>query len=77
MKLTFLPEQQSTYGGDLMSRISFAQDNSTGLQQLHDRIIHTCNRIIGSVCEEVGIESRQIYEMTVVGNPCMDTVAEG
>lgn len=62
---------QTLYGGDLMSRISFAQDHSDGLQQLHDRIIHTCNRIIASVCEDADIEPRQIYEVTVVGNTCM------
>ncbi len=62
---------QSLYGGDLMSRISFAQDHPTGLQQLHDRIIHTCNRIIASVCEAAAIQTDWIYEVTVVGNPCM------
>lgn len=62
---------QALYGGDLMSRISFAQEQPDGLQQLHDRIVHTCNRIIENVCEQAGILPYHIYEVTVVGNPCM------
>jgi uncharacterized 2Fe-2S/4Fe-4S cluster protein (DUF4445 family) len=62
---------QALYGGDLMSRISFAQEDATGLRQLHDRILHTVNRIIDSLCEQAGIDCQNIYEITVVGNPCM------
>lgn len=62
---------QALYGGDLMSRISFAQEHEAGLQRLHDRIIHCCNRIIADVCDQAGIEPQQIYEVTVVGNSCM------
>jgi len=62
---------QALYGGDVMSRITFAQQDETGLHKLHQRIIHTINRIIEKVCEQAGIDREHVYEVTIVGNTCM------
>jgi uncharacterized 2Fe-2S/4Fe-4S cluster protein (DUF4445 family) len=62
---------QTRYGGDIMSRITFAQQNQTGLQKLHISVIQTVNSIIDDVCDQANIDHQQIYEMSVVGNTCM------
>ncbi len=62
---------QALYGGDLMSRISFAQQDESGLQKLHERIIDTINRIIKNLVDRVDCDACNIYELTIVGNSCM------
>ena len=62
---------QTVYGGDLMSRITFAQQDRANLQKLHERILRTLNAIVQEVCEKAGIDAQQIYETTIVGNTCM------
>ncbi len=62
---------QAVYGGDLMSRISFAQQGSMAQEKLHERIIRTLNKIIDDICDQAEIDSQQIYELTIVGNSCM------
>lgn len=62
---------QTLYGGDVMSRITFAQQNGTGLQKLHTKIISTMNNIIDTLCDQSGVDRQQIYEVTIVGNTCM------
>lgn len=62
---------QALYGGDLMSRITFTQQDPQGLRKLHFRIIDTLNRVIENLCEHAQIEARQIYELAIVGNTCM------
>ena len=62
---------QARYGGDVMSRITYAQEHKTGLQHLHASIIQTINTLIEHVCEQAKIDHQQIYEVTIVGNTCM------
>jgi uncharacterized 2Fe-2S/4Fe-4S cluster protein (DUF4445 family) len=62
---------QSVFGGDLMSRIAFAQFNPTNLRKLQTRIVGLLNRHIEHVCRESGVLSRWIYKVVVVGNTCM------
>ena len=62
---------QTRYGGDVMSRITYAQQHKTGLQHLHASIIQTLNTLIDEVCEQAQVSRQQIYEVTIVGNTCM------
>jgi uncharacterized 2Fe-2S/4Fe-4S cluster protein (DUF4445 family) len=62
---------QSVFGGDLMSRIAFAQFNATNLRKLQARIVGLLNRHIEEVCRESGVLARWIYKVVVVGNTCM------
>lgn len=62
---------QAVYGGDLMSRITFTQQDPQGLRKLHVRIIETLNRLLDVLCESAHIDPHQIYELTIVGNTCM------
>jgi uncharacterized 2Fe-2S/4Fe-4S cluster protein (DUF4445 family) len=62
---------QSVFGGDLMSRIAFAQFNPANLRKLHTRIIGLLNRHLETVCRESGVLAKWIYKVVVVGNTCM------
>jgi uncharacterized 2Fe-2S/4Fe-4S cluster protein (DUF4445 family) len=62
---------QSVFGGDLMSRIAFAQFNPGNLRKLTTRIIGLLNQHIAQVCAEAGVLSKWIYKIVIVGNTCM------
>jgi uncharacterized 2Fe-2S/4Fe-4S cluster protein (DUF4445 family) len=62
---------QAVFGGDLMSRIAFAQFNPGNLRKLHTRIIGLLNQHIDHVCRESGVLAKWIYKVVVVGNTCM------
>jgi uncharacterized 2Fe-2S/4Fe-4S cluster protein (DUF4445 family) len=62
---------QAVFGGDLMSRIAFAQFNPGNLRKLNTRIIGLLNQHVGEVCREAGVLPKWIYKAVVVGNTCM------
>jgi uncharacterized 2Fe-2S/4Fe-4S cluster protein (DUF4445 family) len=62
---------QAVFGGDLMSRIAFAQFNPGNLRKLHTRIVGLLNQHIAEVCRESGVLPKWIYKVVVVGNTCM------
>jgi uncharacterized 2Fe-2S/4Fe-4S cluster protein (DUF4445 family) len=68
---------QSVFGGDLMSRIAFAQFNPGNLRKLHTRIIGLLNQHIEQICRESGVLPKWIYKIVVVGNTCMHHVLLG
>lgn len=62
---------QTQYGGDVMARITLAQQQANGLRQLHDAVVGTLNQILADLCTQAGISPQHIYEMAIVGNTCM------
>jgi len=62
---------QAVFGGDLMSRIAFAQFNPTNLRKLQTRIIGLLNQHVAEVCRASGVLPKWIYKAVVVGNTCM------
>jgi uncharacterized 2Fe-2S/4Fe-4S cluster protein (DUF4445 family) len=68
---------QAVFGGDLMSRIAFAQFNPGNLRKLHTRILGLLNRHVEQVCRESGVLSKWIYKAVVVGNTCMHHILLG
>src|SRR5881628_2245575 len=62
---------QAVFGGDLMSRIAFAQFNPTNLRKLTTRILGLLNQHVEQVCREAGVLPKWIYKVVVVGNTCM------
>lgn len=62
---------QAVFGGDLMSRIAFAQFNPTNLRKLQMRIIGLLNQHVAEMCRISGVLSKWIYKVVVVGNTCM------
>ena len=68
---------QATFGGDLMSRIAFAQWNPSNLRKLQSRIIGLLNQQIDELLGRTGVLPQWIYKVTVVGNTCMHHVLLG
>jgi uncharacterized 2Fe-2S/4Fe-4S cluster protein (DUF4445 family) len=62
---------QVAFGDDVISRISFCQTHSDGLERLHSCLGQGLNRLIAEACAEARIESHRIVEATVVGNTAM------
>ena len=62
---------QSVFGGDLMSRIAFAQFNPGNLRKLHTRIVGLLNQHVEHLARESGVLAKWIYKVVVVGNTCM------
>ena len=62
---------QSVFGGDLMSRIAFAQFNPGNLRKLHTRIVGLLNQHVEHLTRESGVLAKWIYKVVVVGNTCM------
>jgi len=59
---------QAVFGGDLMSRIAFAQFDPGNLRKLQTRIIGLLNQHIEQVCRDSGVLAKWIYKVVVVGN---------
>jgi len=68
---------QAVFGGDLMSRIAFAQFDAGNLRKLQTRIIGLLNQHIEQVCRDSGVLAKWIYKVAIVGNTCMHHVLLG
>ena len=62
---------QAAFGGDLMSRIAYAQEQPGHVRQLHTRIIQMVNGLIEEACGTAGIDRERVYKVVVVGNTVM------
>jgi uncharacterized 2Fe-2S/4Fe-4S cluster protein (DUF4445 family) len=62
---------QAVFGGDLMSRIAFAQDNPANLRKLQTRIVGLLNQHVEQLVADSGVLAKWIYKVVVVGNTCM------
>jgi len=62
---------QIPYGDDVISRISFCQQEAHGLQKLHKAAISAINGLIAEACEAADIMPEHIMEVAVVGNTAM------
>ena len=62
---------QAVFGGDLMSRIAFAQFDSGNLRKLQTRIVGLLNQHIEQIASDSGVLPKWIYKVVIVGNTCM------
>lgn len=62
---------QAVFGGDLMSRIAFAQFDAGNLRKLQMRIIGLLNQHIEQIVSDSGVLAKWIYKVVIVGNTCM------
>ncbi|MDP4160773.1 MAG: ASKHA domain-containing protein, partial [Bacillota bacterium] len=63
---------QTAYGADVISRISYANESREKRLRLKDTVKHTVNRLINQLIKESGISADSIYKMTVVSNTTMN-----
>lgn len=68
---------QAQYGGDLMSRIAYAQFDETKLATLRGKILSGINEFIKDACATAGVAPDNVYKIVVVGNTCMHHIFLG
>jgi len=68
---------QAVYGGDLMSRIAFAQFNAEALKKLQTRVLAAVNGFVKEACEEAKVVPEHVYKIVIVGNTCMHHIFLG
>jgi uncharacterized 2Fe-2S/4Fe-4S cluster protein (DUF4445 family) len=68
---------QAVYGGDLMSRIAFAQFNAVALKKLQTRVLGAINGFIKDACDQAGVAPTHVYKIVLVGNTCMHHIFLG
>ncbi len=64
---------QERFGDDVISRINYAQTDAN-LAELHKAIIGCINELTAKLCRKASIDTKQIYEMCVVGNTTMNHI---
>jgi len=62
---------QIRFGEDLMSRVSYAMLNPEGAGQMTTAVRLAINKLLTEVIEQAGIDTSQVLEVTLVGNPIM------
>lgn len=62
---------QAAFGGDLISRIAFAQEDLSNVRTLQTRIVRFLNGQIEELCSAAGISQDDIHKIVIVGNTVM------
>ena len=68
---------QTVYGGDLMSRIAYAQFDEKKLVTLRAKVLNAINDFVKEACREAGVSREHVYKIVVVGNTCMHHIFLG
>jgi uncharacterized 2Fe-2S/4Fe-4S cluster protein (DUF4445 family) len=68
---------QQPFGADVISRISATMLDEAALARLQDAAHETLSRLTGEVCDEAGVDRRNVYEIVVTGNVTMIQLALG
>ncbi len=69
--------RQQPFGADVISRVSATMTDPDALELLQNRAHETLNQLAQEVCEEGGVEAREVYEIVVCGNVTMTQIALG
>ncbi|TLM79773.1 MAG: DUF4445 domain-containing protein, partial [Actinobacteria bacterium] len=62
---------QTVYGGDVLTRITYAANRAGGVQTLQSEVAGGINRLIENLCRTQGIRAEQVFEITVAANTTM------
>jgi uncharacterized 2Fe-2S/4Fe-4S cluster protein (DUF4445 family) len=68
---------QQPFGADVISRISATMLDEGALAALRERAHETLRELTDEVCEEGGVDPREVYEVVVAGNVTMIQLALG
>ena len=69
--------KQQPFGADVITRISTIMMDPEALGRLRAHAHDTLTELTAEVCEEAGVEPREIYEVVVTGNVTMIQIALG
>jgi uncharacterized 2Fe-2S/4Fe-4S cluster protein (DUF4445 family) len=67
--------KQQPFGADVISRISATMMDADALETLSVRAHETLEELTREVCEEAGVDPREVYEVVVTGNVTMMQLA--
>ncbi|MEI6502439.1 MAG: ASKHA domain-containing protein, partial [Armatimonadota bacterium] len=62
---------QAQHGADVISRTEYAKNHPGGLARLQREAVGVVNQVVAQALESVPCGPERVYEMTVVGNTCM------
>jgi uncharacterized 2Fe-2S/4Fe-4S cluster protein (DUF4445 family) len=62
---------QIAYGEDVISRITFSNDQADGAKILQSRLVETLNNLLRDLCDEINVQQSQVVEAVMVGNTAM------
>jgi len=62
---------QSKFGADVITRIDHTLKSNDSKLEIHELIINALNQAVTKMCLDAGINSDEIYLMTIVGNTTM------
>ena len=68
---------QAQYGGDLMSRIAYAQFDEGKLVTLRAKVLNAINDFVKEACTKADVAPDHVYKIVVVGNTCMHHIFLG
>ncbi|WP_339060828.1 ASKHA domain-containing protein [Tepidibacillus marianensis] len=69
--------RQAQYGGDVLSRISYATEKKNGLRILQNAIIDVMNELITELEDVIEVNPEDILDCTIVGNSTMEHLLLG
>ena len=62
---------QTTYGEDLMSRISYGMMNPAGVEKMHQAIIEALSKLVKRATRAAKLQPQDVTELVLVGNTTM------
>lgn len=68
---------QISFGEDVISRISYANEHAEGRETLQCRLVESLNQLISELCAEIGQSPQQVVEVVAVGNTAMHHLFSG
>jgi uncharacterized 2Fe-2S/4Fe-4S cluster protein (DUF4445 family) len=72
-----LMNPQIAYGEDVVSRIAYANERSNGREALQRRLVDGLNDLVSKLCDDAGIDRKQIVDAVVVGNTAIHHLFTG
>jgi len=68
---------QARYGADVISRIIWSEEESSGLEDLRSAVLSSLNGIIAKLCDRHGVAAEDIVAVSCAGNTTMTSLMLG
>lgn len=68
---------QTTFGADVISRLTFASHEENGLIKLQGAVVEAINKLIAEAIQKASVTRSQIYGISIAGNTCMHHIFLG
>lgn len=71
VKVVSAENEQTAYGADVISRISYARESQENALILRDSVRRTINHLLDELAAQTKVSKNELYKMTLVGNTTM------